>query len=606
MNKQTTIKNPIISTYIKDFIEKYEITSNKAKDEHSIFESYINDLILTLYGNDPNASFYDMETKTAFGIDGVAIFVADKFVKSIEDVDDVIQNTKRFEVEFYFSQSKTSDLFNRTEINDFFTGIRRFFNFENCEIPELKEFWETAKYIYTKASKFKQPPVLNTIFASLSPNDINLSDPHLKSAVDLGINDLVDLGMFNKVLEPQFLGLKRIMELHRKINSDLEIVVNMTKTPVTYPKDVTGKIKNGYYGLIKLEEFIKILTDEVSGKKILRKGIFDDNIRYYLGSEEKIDVNYNIKNQLLGKNSYLFGVLNNGITILGDEINLNSEEMTLVNYQIVNGCQTSNVIFEVLDELKQQEDVYIPARFIATNDEETKNDIIKATNSQTTLKPEQLAALAPIQKAIEEYYKSKRQNTGFKLYYERRTEQYRDENIPKTKIINIPFQIKSTSALFLNLPHEVSGQYGKVEKKTRGLLFNNESDFGFINVYYASGLTWYKTERFVLNNYDRKYRRARWHIMMLVRYLCCKNKIVSNKIDKISNKNSELIEKVMLDEVKSNEILDCAIQIINRCLLKQNPNLSIDEILQDRKLFERKETTDILLEYVENMESATN
>ncbi|HCU0712584.1 TPA: AIPR family protein, partial [Enterococcus faecalis] len=200
-------------------------------------------------------------------------------------------------------------------------------------------------------------------------------------------------------------GLKEIMNLHKKSNSDLEIVVNMTKTPVTYPKDKSGKIKNGYYGLIKLEDFINILTDEVSGKRILRKGIFDDNIRYYLGSEEKIEVNHSMREQLLGTDSYLFGILNNGITIIGDEVNLNSEELTLINYQVVNGCQTSNVIFELIDELEDKEDVYIPARFIATNDEETKNSIIKATNSQTTLKPEQLAALAPIQKAIEEYYK---------------------------------------------------------------------------------------------------------------------------------------------------------------------------------------------------------
>lgn len=406
MGNKTEIKNPIINTYLNDFIDKYEISNSKAKDKHDLFEKYINDIILTLCGNDPSASFYDMETKTAFGIDGIAIFVADRFVKSPEDVDDVLESLKKIDVEFYFSQSKTENNFNRTEIGDFLTGIRRFFNFEKCEIPELKEFWETAKYIYTKATKFKETPKLHTIFASLSPKEINSEDIHLKAEIDLKIEDLENLGMFSKVSHPQFWGLKEIMNLHKKSNSDLEIVVNMTKTPVTYPKDKSGKIKNGYYGLIKLEDFINILTDEVSGKRILRKGIFDDNIRYYLGSEEKIEVNHSMREQLLGTDSYLFGILNNGITIIGDEVNLNSEELTLINYQVVNGCQTSNVIFELIDELEDKEDVYIPARFIATNDEETKNSIIKATNSQTTLKPEQLAALAPIQKAIEEYYKS--------------------------------------------------------------------------------------------------------------------------------------------------------------------------------------------------------
>lgn len=332
MGNKTEIKNPIINTYLNDFIDKYEISNSKAKDKHDLFEKYINDIILTLYGNDPSASFYDMETKTAFGIDGIAIFVADRFVKSPEDVDDVLESLKKIDVEFYFSQSKTENNFNRTEIGDFLTGIRRFFNFEKCEIPELKEFWETAKYIYTKATKFKETPKLHTIFASLSPKEINSEDIHLKAEIDLKIEDLENLGMFSKVSHPQFWGLKEIMNLHKKSNSDLEIVVNMTKTPVTYPKDKSGKIKNGYYGLIKLEDFINILTDEVSGKRILRKGIFDDNIRYYLGSEEKIEVNHSMREQLLGTDSYLFGILNNGITIIGDEVNLNSEELTLINY----------------------------------------------------------------------------------------------------------------------------------------------------------------------------------------------------------------------------------------------------------------------------------
>ncbi|EKZ0119903.1 hypothetical protein Q1I03_002725, partial [Enterococcus faecalis] len=173
MGNKTEIKNPIINTYLNDFIDKYEISNSKAKDKHDLFEKYINDIILTLYGNDPSASFYDMETKTAFGIDGIAIFVADRFVKSPEDVDDVLESLKKIDVEFYFSQSKTENNFNRTEIGDFLTGIRRFFNFEKCEIPELKEFWETAKYIYTKATKFKETPKLHTIFASLSPKEIN-------------------------------------------------------------------------------------------------------------------------------------------------------------------------------------------------------------------------------------------------------------------------------------------------------------------------------------------------------------------------------------------------------------------------------------------------
>ena len=601
MSKQTQIKNPIIKSYVTDFADKHEIGKRQRNDEHLLFESYINDAIVSVYGNDVNVSYEDMDTGTAFGIDGIAIFVADKLVQSVEDVDYVIENLKRFDVEFYFIQTKTSEKIDRQELNDFFTGIRRFFDFDrdNCDISELDAFWETAKYIFTKASRFKANPKLNIFFVSLDTNeDERLKDEHVLKTIEMGVSDLEKLSLFSTILPPKIMGLKSVMELHRKNQSDLEISISMTKTPVAYPKDMSGKIKNGYYGLIKLEEFIKLLIDEIDGKKVLRRGIFDDNIRYYLGAEEKIEVNHNMKEQLVGEDRYLFGLLNNGITIIGDDIKLNSEELTLVNYQIVNGCQTSNVIFESLDSITDTEDIYIPVRFIATTDEETKNSIIKATNSQTTLKPEQLAALAPIQKNIEEYYRSKeREHNSMDLYYERRTQQYRDDNITKTKIITIPIQIKATSAMFLNLPHEVSGQYGKVERNTRNALFN-EGDLKYINIYYTSGLTFYRVERFVSQNYDRKYFKARWHLMMIIKYLLGDKKDEIG-ITKLNSNISLKIEEIVKDDTQFNIYIKKAISILNKFLEEK---FEEDVLKNDRKLFERKETTEELIKYTKESE----
>ena len=597
MTNITTIPHQIIKSHVEEFINSYEISDELSKNQHIIFEKYINHLILSIYGNDPNASFEDMETETAFGIDGIAIFVSDKIMTSIEDVDHVLSEAKKIDVSFFFTQSKTSSRFDRQEISDFFVAIRRFFNFEKCQILELKNFWDIAKYIYSKSSKLKKSPELNMIFASLSPTDINLSDENMKSTINMGIQDLTELNLFGEISKPQFIGIKQIMALYEKINSALEISINMAKPPIPYPKDPEGKINNAYYGLIKIDEFMKLLTEQIGNKRVLRKGIFDNNIRYYLGSSEKIEVNQKMKAQLSSKQNFLFGLLNNGVTVIGDEVRLNSEDLTLINYQIVNGCQTSHVIFEVLNEIESKDvnssDIYLPIRFIATEDEDTKNAIIKANNSQTQLKAEQLVALSPIQKALEQYYQTKKSQNNFDLYYERRTEQYREDNIPKTKIITIPCQIKSISALFLDLPHAVSGQYGKVEKSTRGKLFQDSTDLLFLNSYYVSGLSWYKVERFVLNNEEgKKYKRARWHIIMLIKYLSCSIDKIDLKIGKISERQSKIIEKILLDDKKLNIMLKTVIKIIEECF---NNNSSI---LSDRKLFEKKETTSKLIEFV--------
>lgn len=243
----------------------------------------------------------------------------------------------------------------------------------------------------------------------------------------------------------------------------------------------------------------------------------------------------------------------------------------------------------------------MPIRLIATEDEDTKHNIIRATNSQTELKPEQLVALSSVQKALEVFYNTKRESNHFDLYYERRTEQYRDDAIQKTKIINIPSQIKATSALFFDLPHEVSGQYGKVEKQTRGLLFK-DSDISYLNQYYVSGLAWYRVDRFIQNNeFGKKYRRARWHIIMLIKYYLCDLENIELKIDKKSDKNSKIIEPILLDETKCNETLINIVNLIEDYLNKEEGGL--DKQLSDRKLFERKETTTKLINYINSQKA---
>ena len=595
--RTTTISHPIIASYVEEFIHDNEIEKPYSLDKHTVFEDYMNDLILSSYTNDQNASYKDMQTENAFGIDGVAIFVSDKLISNIRDFNSVTEGLRNFDVTFYFTQVKTTPKYERNCITDFLTGVFRFFNFgeEKCSIPELQEFWELARHIYSKGNKFKNQPKLELKFVCLSARKIDLSDQHLKEDIEIGIRKLVDLNLFHNSPNIEFLGITEIMELHAKNTTALEVTVSLTKSLIPYPKDQSNKIKSSYYGLIKLIEFIDILTDNNGIVRNLRKRIFNDNIRYYLGSDERLEVNSSMKEQLLDSNKrYLFGLLNNGITIICDEIKLISDELTLINFQVVNGCQTSNVIYECIEELNkknnaEKEEIYLPIRLIATEDDETKNDIIIATNSQTPLRPEQLIALTPIQKAIEVFYNQKRDLNKFDLFYERRTEQYRDENIQKSKIINIPYQIKSASALYFDLPHEVSGQYGKVERNTKNLLFK-ENDLNYLNSYYVSGLAWYRVERFVTNSeMGKKYRRARWHIIMLLKYYLCDINNIELAINKKSEINSKVIERHLLDEDECHRILSALIEIINEYAIQHS---------NDRKLFERKETTQNLIQLV--------
>ncbi|MBI3584273.1 MAG: AIPR family protein [Nitrospinae bacterium] len=74
-----------------------------------------------------------------------------------------------------------------------------------------------------------------------------------------------------------------------------------------------------------------------------------------------------------------FPILNNGITIVAKSLQVVSNKFTLNDYSIVNGCQTSHVLYNSKD-IEGINKMSIPLRIIVANDEEIRNDVIRATN----------------------------------------------------------------------------------------------------------------------------------------------------------------------------------------------------------------------------------
>jgi len=77
--------------------------------------------------------------------------------------------------------------------------------------------------------------------------------------------------------------------------------------------------------------------------------------------------------------------MNNGITIIAKTLRATGNRVLIEDYQIVNGCQTSHVLFSQ-KELLNDDSVVLPLRVIATQDEAIIGSIIKATNRQTEVR----------------------------------------------------------------------------------------------------------------------------------------------------------------------------------------------------------------------------
>jgi AIPR protein len=182
---------------------------------------------------------------------------------------------------------------------------------------------------------------------------------------------------------------------------------------VTIP-EIRG-IKEAYLGILPVKELIKLITDEYG---IILRGLFYDNVRDFQGDN---DVNIEIQETIQSLDRDFFVLLNNGVTIVADSINKTGNKFSIEGFQVVNGCQTSHVLYNNKDVVTNT--MQVPVRIIVSDDDDIKNKVIKATNRQTPVKNEELVALTDFQKSLEQYYAA--QPEEFRLYYERRSQQYR-------------------------------------------------------------------------------------------------------------------------------------------------------------------------------------
>ena len=124
-------------------------------------------------------------------------------------------------------------------------------------------------------------------------------------------------------------------------------------------------------------------------------------MRDFLGSES--DVNQEMADTLRdGNKQKRFGILNNGITMISPDVRVGSLEISIRDFQIVNGCQTSNVLFENRDAIG--DDATIMLKLIETSEPAVIDDIVRATNRQARVDEDQFLATLDAVKALERYF----------------------------------------------------------------------------------------------------------------------------------------------------------------------------------------------------------
>ncbi|MCD9506563.1 AIPR family protein [Photobacterium phosphoreum] len=568
----------ITKQLLADFINIQEIKITKESENFEDFCNY------TIISNEYNKTF-DISSITVgagadTGIDGIAIIVNGHLVEEIDEVSDLLTSNGYLDVTYIFTQVKTSSNFETKDMNTFYFGVNDFFATEP-KLPrnnDIKKFADISDFILNKASDFKDNPKCKTFYITTG---VVKDDDNINAVVNTSKDTLNSLNLF-ETIEHSIIGANELGKLYRKTKSPVSSTF-IFSDKVALPQ-IDG-VDQAYHGYIPFTEFKKIILDE--NENIL--SVFDDNVRDFQGINNV--VNSSIAETLCCNNPMMFSVLNNGITIVANTIKTAGNTFTIYDYQIVNGCQTANVLYENRNA-KNIDNVSIPLRLIVTCDDDIKSQVTISTNNQTPIKKEQLSAMSDFQKNLEHYYNS---ITGDgRLYYERRAKQYNsDRNVIKRRIITVSNLVKSFSSMFDQNPHLVTSYFGLLVKnmgdETKSKIFNTDHQYA---PYYLAGLVYYKLDGlFNAGEIDKKYRKVKFYLIMLVPLLASDEKFPPLNSQNKVEKYCDTIIKILNNDSKCKRLFKSAVKVID--------DSKVD--LEDKQALKVKLSTNQVLEQFEKL-----
>lgn len=469
------------------------------------------------------------------GMDGIAILVDEEIIISDEDAKSIFKaDRKNHDVEVIFIQSKRSDSFDLGDFLKFKESILRFVNSDDYKAGDSIQINAHSVFDVCIKNVFKIRGGKPSIIVRYVTTGKYHSPDALESAKRDFKNQLDELGYFSSI-DIKFLGRDELTALWVGTYSGIKAQLPMFSNA---PLPSINGIEEAYLVVARAKDIVKNLLLTEDGN--LRTQVFEENVRSFLGNENP--VNKSIASTLHDINSCSrFPVLNNGITVVSPDVRVQGNTLHLDNFQIVNGCQTSNVLYENFDSI--DDTVMVNLKVIETSNEDVFSELVRATNSQSKVEETQFLSLRPIVKRIEQYFDTFEGQDG-RLYFERRERQFIGRDIAAVRIFSVHIATKCVASMFFNRP-DLAYRYPKQMYSILGEKIFSEDNKEII--FYSSCLTLYRLHLLVSNGaIPKNIRRFKWHILVIVKIIVAGNdipKINSNKIEAYCQKIIDVFSK---------------------------------------------------------------
>lgn len=541
--------NPVVKAQLSEFSNLNAVDNFEEQDYFEVYSIYS-----VLNGDlNNNVAPFDVHLKgSEFGLDGVAILVQGNLCSNPDDVASVIDRNSN--VDFVFIQSKRSEKFEYGEISKFIDAVCGFFDGSMVgESEQLDELISAKKEIYE--APLRRNPNVRCLFISTGTYE---TVERIEKLLDLGRSRLKEMNLFEEIII-ELVDASRLQNAYRLATNSNSAVIDFPKCQtLPYHNDV----EEAYIGYIPAKELLNLVTVSSGSDSAARvnQSVFFDNVRDF---NPQSDINKSIISEIMEGDSSSFVFKNNGVTVVAKYIKRKGDKFTVENYQIVNGCQTSNILFECREKV---DSINVPLRLIASTNDEFISRIIIGTNKQNEVKEEQFWALKPFLKDLEEY--CRHQSVEEKIFLERRENQYRDGSVERTRIVKSSELLKCVVAMYLYQPNRAARDWRSIRREFENKIFQKEHG---VEPYHLASLANYKFNFIVRNKrIEQSWKIYQYYSLYALGVKACKGKDLFSLSKKDFKQACEVIRMTIIDEVKFINHVKAVADIINGLIKLRN------------------------------------
>ena len=471
--------HPVVRAQMQQFQAANPVEGLKEED---YFELYTIFSLLNGRRNDNVDPFLVHLEGSEFGVDGCAITIQGEIVADSDAAEAAMADHNEGRIAFTFIQAKRSEGYDYGEMSKFFDAVFGFFTGSmDGESEQLDDLIAAKDTVFKSA--LRKNPDLFCYFASTGKYE---NVDRIEKLIAANRARLEDVSLFDRV-HIEIIGARELQVAYRGATSanSREIEFSQNKTMPTHPN-----VDQAFIGFIEASQLLKLATNFVDDEEELaiNQAVFFDNIRDF---DANSSINKNIIKEIQGGDTDGFVFKNNGVTVVAKHINRTGDRFRIEDYQIVNGCQTSNILFQAKESI---DGINIPFRLIGSRNDEFITSIIIGTNSQNIVREEQFWALKPFMKDLEEYFGQ--QSGDLKLHLERRENQYRNEAIERTRIVKPSELMKAVAATYLFQPHRAARDFRGIRKEFSDKLFLEGHS---VRPYHAASYAAYRFDYLVRN-----------------------------------------------------------------------------------------------------------